>query len=117
MSRLYKAFELQSLFDDFDDLSIDAKMEGLSPELEKGDQDLLSMLYPQRPTPKIAKVADSFTVRSARELHSRGFRRVASSPNMLVRISDQDFWEMEKGADGGLVVKRLFDPNGNPVKA
>jgi len=36
--------------------------------------------------------------------------------NTLVHKSTKDLWSFEKDADGGLVVKRLFDNDGKPLK-
>lgn len=120
MPKHIRSFELQALFDDHDDLSIDEKLHGQPESLDEGDRQLLALLYngSQESVREVVrkKEASVFRVKSARDLHSRGFVRVANT-NLLVRISEKDFWEMEKDREGQLVVKRLFDPNGNPVKA
>ena len=118
MPKHVRPFDLQSIFNDHDDISIDERLHGQDVDLDEGDQELLSLLYVASApkTSGLKKEASSFKVRTARDLHSRGFVRVANS-NLLVRISEKDFWEMEKDKEGNLVVKRLFDPHGNPVKA
>jgi len=37
--------------------------------------------------------------------------------NTLVHKSTQDLWSFGKDADGSLLVERLFDDNGKPLKA
>lgn len=45
----------------------------------------------------------------------KGFTRVANS-DTLVRMSEQDLWEIKEGDDGEFLIERLFDEDGKPLK-
>jgi|APSaa5957512622_1039677.scaffolds.fasta_scaffold55116_1 hypothetical protein len=72
--------------------------------------------------PKVASEAPDFedipirvsTLRVASFGDLSAFLKVAD--NTLVHKSTKDLWAFEKDADGGLVVKRLFDGDGKPLK-
>ena len=56
-----------------------------------------------------------FTIASVDSLESRGFVRVASNSDCLVRLSENDFWQLVKSDDGSLSIERLTDEFGNPI--
>ncbi|NQX96085.1 MAG: hypothetical protein HRT64_14420, partial [Erythrobacter sp.] len=56
---------------------------------------------------------DVIRVAPVRQL--QGFRRVAN--DTLVRKSENDMWKLRQSEDGDWVVERLFDENGDPLKA
>lgn len=66
------------------------------------------------PSQETAKLAsqDMIKVSSIRDLV--GFRKVAQ--DTLVRKSEQDLWKLRESEDGGWVIERLFDDDGNPLK-
>jgi hypothetical protein len=43
-----------------------------------------------------------------------GFQRL--SAETLIHKSDKDLWSIRKDADGALVIERMFDDNGAPLK-
>lgn len=45
----------------------------------------------------------------------KGFTRVSS--NTLVRMSEKDLWGLKEDEDGEFIIERLFDEDGNPLKA
>jgi hypothetical protein len=45
----------------------------------------------------------------------KGFTRVAS--DTLIRHADRDLWSIKEGDDGEFLIERLFDDDGNPIKA
>jgi hypothetical protein len=57
---------------------------------------------------------ESFRVASVESL--KGFTRVANT-NTLIRTCEQDLWTLKEGEDGTFFVERLFDDDGNPLKA
>ena len=57
------------------------------------------------PTPKIR-------VASIQDLN--GFVRL--SAETLIHKSDRDLWAIKKDADGGMVIERVFDDTGAPLK-
>ena len=59
------------------------------------------------------QVPNTIRVASIRDL--AGFRRVAQ--DRLVRPSENDLWKLRQSDDGAWVVERLFDEDGNPLKA
>lgn len=38
------------------------------------------------------------------------------SNETLINKSDRDLWSIKKDADGGLLIERMFDDDGNPLK-
>jgi hypothetical protein len=44
-----------------------------------------------------------------------GFRRIAS--DTLIRKSERDLWSLSQTDEGDWVIERLFDDDGNPLKA
>jgi len=53
---------------------------------------------------KIASLADLYA-----------FTRVAN--NHLVHKATKDLWSLEEGKDGSIVINRLFDDSGNPIRS
>jgi hypothetical protein len=45
----------------------------------------------------------------------QGFSRIAS--DTLIRHSGRDLWKLREGEDGDFYIDRLFDDNGEPLKA
>lgn len=43
-----------------------------------------------------------------------GFHRL--SADTLIHKSDRDLWSIRKDADGALMIERMFDDNGTPLK-
>lgn len=43
-----------------------------------------------------------------------GFQRL--SADTLIHKSDRDLWSIRKDADGALMIERMFDDNGEPLK-
>jgi hypothetical protein len=81
------------------------------------DDEILRQLFATAPQKRTAAptapTAQRRAVTSARDL--RGFVRVANT-NKLIRISDQDFWELKQSGDGGYELRRLVDDEGNPIE-
>lgn len=44
----------------------------------------------------------------------QGFQRI--STETLIHKSDRDLWNLRKEADGSIVIERMFDDNGAPLK-
>ena len=67
------------------------------------------------PTDLLGRIPTSQTrIRVASLGDLTSFLKVAE--NTLVHKSTNDLWEFKKDADGGLLVERLFDDNGHPLK-
>lgn len=56
---------------------------------------------------------DRMKVSSVHDLE--GFTRIAS--DTLVRVSEKDLWALSEDDDGEVVIERLYDDSGNPLKA
>lgn len=63
---------------------------------------------PAMVTPKSSRVR----VASVKDLN--GFKRL--SAESLVHMSSQDLWAIRRTDDGGMLIERLFDDNGDPLK-
>ena len=68
------------------------------------------------PTPPIRKIASTGRIRVAtlRQIEGLGFRRVADS-DTLVRLSQQDFWQLGEDEDGHFIERHVSDDDG-PIK-
>ena len=64
---------------------------------------------------RVAEAATQDVIRVASVRQLQGFRRVAN--DTLVRKSENDMWKLRQSEDGDWVVERLFDANGDPLKA
>lgn len=73
--------------------------------------DDLQALY----TDKRASVKPVERRRVASVDHLQGFTRIAS--NTLIRHAEKDLWSIKEGDDGDFIIERLFDDDGNPIKA
>lgn len=69
--------------------------------------DALLAREPQMVTPK-----SRVRVASIQQLN--GFQRI--SADTLIHKSDRDLWTIRKDAEGALVIERMFDDNGTPLK-
>jgi hypothetical protein len=63
--------------------------------------------------PSVPEVPNTIRVANLRDLS--GFRRVAN--DTLIRKSEHDLWKLREREGGGWEVERLFDADGNPLKA
>jgi hypothetical protein len=69
------------------------------------DEDhILQLLFPPTAGPRSA----SARVRVASRQDLKGFVRVANT-NKLIRVSDQDFWELRQSKEGGMELVRLVE--------
>lgn len=59
------------------------------------------------------ELPDRMKVSSVTQLE--GFSRIAS--DTLVRVSEKDLWALKEDEDGEFTIERLYDDNGNPLKA
>jgi hypothetical protein len=92
-------------FKDFD-------MAALMLEGESGIDSFLSDApKPQRKAS--SEVPSRIRVASVKDLV--GFNRIAS--DTLIRKSERDLWKLRQSEDGQWVIDRLFDDDGNPLKA
>lgn len=58
---------------------------------------------------------NTIKVGSIDQLFARGFITADHSPSHLIHKSERDLWRLSE-ADGGVVIERLFDAAGNPLK-
>ena len=59
------------------------------------------------------ELPDRMKVSSVSQLD--GFSRIAS--DTLVRVSEKDLWALEENEQGEFTIERLYDDDGNPLKA
>lgn len=78
------------------------------------DDLILKALFQPAPRPRSASSQQRIRLASAGAI-PRGFVRVANT-NKLIRVSDQDFWELKRSGDGGYELRRLVDDEGNPIE-
>jgi len=71
---------------------------------------------PADPRGRIASSVSSFRVASLGDL-TDFFVKAARDGNTLIHKADRDLWNFQKDADGNLLLTRLFDETGEPLKA
>lgn len=71
---------------------------------------------PADPRGRIASSVHSFRVASLGDL-TQFFVKAGRESNTLIHKADRDLWNFQKDADGNLLLTRLFDETGEPLKA
>lgn len=70
-------------------------------------------IFSEQNVREMSKQSNQYRVASVEAL--KGFARIAET-NTLVRLSEQDLWALKETEDGEMVIERLFDDKGEPLK-
>ena len=112
------------MYDDYDIGQLQMTSSGLDGYWEEKDRQAVPDPRLARRERELGRKRDKAAARRRKNAARRkvssiddldGFVRLANS-NTLVRMSEQDLWTLKDDGDGGMVIERLIDNNGEPLK-